>query len=366
MLAQGTPQQLRREAGDSAFLATPPQDQPPRELQARLLDASELIIDAVPQGGGVRFVTQQDSDSAALDKLLAGAPYQKLEPDLEDGFMVLLRRRLGAVEANPEAFEAGGETRNAEVVIEVRDLVRKFGDFTAVASTSFDVRRGEIFGLLGPNGAGKTTTFRMLCGLLPSSSGFLQVAGVNLRTARASARKRVGYVSQKFSLYANLTVLENLRFFGGAYGLRGRGLKQRIDAMLDQFDLRGQEKTPSGRLPGGFKQRLAMAAGLIHEPEILFLDEPTSGADPLARRAFWRRITALAKGGTTIVITTHFMEEAEYCDRILIQDAGKRLAIGTPQEVRELVDEKGGKLSMEETFIGIVERNRRAQQQGAA
>ncbi|TCK05803.1 ATP-binding cassette domain-containing protein [Marinobacterium mangrovicola] len=365
MLAQGTPDQLRCEADDCAFLAVPAEGKPPRELQARLLDAQEQIVDAVPQGGGVRFVTQRDVDRSALEALLDGAHCQPLESDLEDGFMVLLRRRLGPVEANPEAFEGDGDGRNDEVVIEVRDLVRKFGDFTAVASTSFDVRRGEIFGLLGPNGAGKTTTFRMLCGLLPSSSGSLQVAGVNLRTASASARKRIGYVSQKFSLYANLTVLENLRFFGGAYGLRGRALKQRIGAMLDQFDLRGQEKTPSGQLPGGFKQRLAMAAGLIHEPEILFLDEPTSGADPLARRAFWRRITALAEGGTTIVITTHFMEEAEYCDRILIQDAGKRLAIGTPQQVRELVDEQGGNLSMEDTFIGIVERNRQPEK-GAA
>ena len=366
ILARGTPEELRREADDCAFLAVPPQGRPARELQARLLDACDRIIDAVPQGGGVRFVTQRGLDNRTLELLLKGASYEPLTPDLEDGFMVLLRRRLGAVEANPEAFERDGDERDGEVVIEVRDLVRKFGDFTAVASTSFDVRRGEIFGLLGPNGAGKTTTFRMLCGLLPSSSGFLQVAGVNLRTARASARKRVGYVSQKFSLYANLTVLENLRFFGGAYGLRGHALKRRIDAMLDQFDLRGQEKTPSGRLPGGFKQRLAMAAGLIHEPEILFLDEPTSGADPLARRAFSRRITALAEGGTTIVITTHFMEEAEYCDRILIQDAGKRLAIGTPQQVRELVDEEGGNLSIEENFIGIVERNRAELQQGAA
>jgi ABC-2 type transport system ATP-binding protein len=173
-------------------------------------------------------------------------------------------------------------------------------------------------------------------------------------------------VSQKFALYSNLTVLENLRFFGGAYGLRGRALKRRIEAVLEQFSLQGQERTPSGQLPGGFKQRLAMAAGLIHEPEILFLDEPTSGADPLARRAFWRRITALAEGGTTIVITTHFMEEAEYCDRILIQDAGQRLAIGTPQQVREEVDRQGGHLSMEETFIGIVERSRSDQRRGAA
>jgi ABC-2 type transport system ATP-binding protein len=366
ILAQGTPQALRQKAQNRCYLAQPPKDQPARALQARLLDASDQIIDAVPQGGGVRFVRAQSASSEQFEQLLRGARYEPVEPSLEDGFMIVLRERLGAVESHADALASSAGGQDREVMIEVRDLVRTFGDFTAVASTSFDVRRGEIFGLLGPNGAGKTTTFRMLCGLLPSTSGFLQVAGVNLRTARASARRRVGYVSQKFALYSNLTVLENLRFFGGAYGLRGRALKRRIEAVLEQFSLQGQERTPSGQLPGGFKQRLAMAAGLIHEPEILFLDEPTSGADPLARRAFWRRITALAEGGTTIVITTHFMEEAEYCDRILIQDAGQRLAIGTPQQVREEVDRQGGHLSMEETFIGIVERSRSDQRRGAA
>ena len=250
---------------------------------------------------------------------------------------------------------SGGTGAGGEAMIEVRDLVRKFGDFTAVASTSFSVARGEIFGLLGPNGAGKTTTFRMLCGLLPASSGFLQVAGVNLRHARAQARAKVGYVSQKFALYGNLTVQENLDFFGGAYGLYGKRLKQRTSQVLDEFQLRGQEHMPSGQLPGGFKQRLAMATGLLHEPEVLFLDEPTSGADPLARREFWRRITTLSAQGVTIVVTTHFMEEAEYCDRIVIQDAGKLLAIGTPREVRRQAGDAG---NMEDAFIAIVEKNR--------
>jgi ABC-2 type transport system ATP-binding protein len=209
--------------------------------------------------------------------------------------------------------------------------------------------------LLGPNGAGKTTTFRMLCGLLPATSGFLQVAGVNLRHARAHARAKVGYVSQKFALYGNLTVAENLDFFGGAYGLYGKRLQQRTSRVLDEFQLRGQEGVPSGQLPGGFKQRLAMAAGLLHEPEVLFLDEPTSGADPLARREFWRRITTLAEQGVTIVVTTHFMEEAEYCDRIVIQDGGKLLAIGTPREVRSQAGDAG---NMEDAFTAIVEQHR--------
>jgi ABC-2 type transport system ATP-binding protein len=247
-------------------------------------------------------------------------------------------------------------------MIEVRDLVRKFDDFVAVNSTSFAVSRGEIFGLLGPNGAGKTTTFRMLCGLLPATSGFLQVAGVNLRTARADARRRIGYVSQKFSLYGNLSVLENLEFFGGAYGLRGKRLRERIDTVLEQFELRGLERTPSGHLPGGFKQRLAMAVGLLHEPDILFLDEPTSGTDPLARREFWRRITSLADTGVTIIITTHFLEEAEYCDRILIQDAGELKALGTPRDVWVQAGHSAtSSLNMERAFIDIVQQSRQAE-----
>ena len=170
----------------------------------------------------------------------------------------------------------------------------------------------------------------MLCGLLPASSGTLRVAGVDLRRARASARQRIGYVAQKFSLYGQLSVTENLDFFASAYNLRGARKRDRIERALQQFDLAPLADLAGGNLPGGFKQRLAMAAALLHEPEILFLDEPTSGADPLARREFWRRITTLSEQGVTVVITTHFMEEAEYCDRIAIMDAGRILAQGTP------------------------------------
>jgi ABC-2 type transport system ATP-binding protein len=247
----------------------------------------------------------------------------------------------------------------SEVVIEVHDLVRKFGDFTAVNRTSFEVRRGEVFGLLGPNGAGKTTTFRMLCGLLPATAGTLKVAGADLRHARAEARRNIGYVAQKFSLYGDLSVRENLEFFAGAYGLRNSRAAQRIEWALDNFELRQRATSTAGSLPGGFQRRLAMAAALLHEPAIIFLDEPTSGADPLARREFWRRIGTLADHGTTIVVTTHFMEEAEYCDRIMIQEAGATLAIGTPEEVRTQAGSAGQPArSMEDAFIGIVERAR--------
>ena len=256
---------------------------------------------------------------------------------------------------NEEIFKKE-RTISDKVIIEVKNLVRKFGDFTAVNDVSFQVHEGEIFGLLGPNGAGKTTTFKMLCGLLPASSGVLSVAGVNLRTARTQARANIGYVAQKFSLYGTLTVDENLEFYGGAYGLSDKRLAERMREVKEQFDLLEMSDKEAGELPGGYKQRLSMAAALLHEPRIIFLDEPTSGIDPLARRNFWQQITELAAEGKTIIVTTHFMEEAEYCDRIMIQDQGKMLAIGTPSEIRaqagiDVVD-------MNEAFIAIVENAR--------
>ena len=414
VLANGTPQALAQRAQGLTFVATPPDGVSARMLQAQLLDAASAVVDAVPRGGQVRFIRRPDVDEAALRPLLEDMVVHPRPAELEDAFMLMLHQHAETVggqssseeppaavtdrtlqgrrsseptapdgqrpaavmqqdltAAFPPLNEGAGASRrdasgvslqsavlpvtdHAEPVIVVRDLVRRFGDFTAVASTSFEVRRGEIFGLLGPNGAGKTTTFRMLCGLLPATSGSLQVAGANLRVAPARARARIGYVAQKFSLYATLTVRENLAFYGAAYGLHGRQLTERIEAMLQRFDL--DPEAESGLLPAGYRQRLAMAAGLIHAPDILFLDEPTSGIDPLARRAFWRTITALSAQGVTIVITTHFMEEAEYCDRIAIQDAGRMLALGTPHEVRELAG--GAGRDMNAAFIAIVERGR--------
>ncbi|WP_315547250.1 ATP-binding cassette domain-containing protein [Lautropia mirabilis] len=372
VLADGTPQVLAQRAQGLTFVATPPGGMAARMLQAWLLDAASVVVDAVPRGGQVRFIRRPDVDEAALRPLLEDVEVYPRPAELEDAFMLMLRQHAEAAggRSSSEGPPAAGADRtlhgqrndeptapvadHAEPVIVVRDLVRRFGDFTAVASTSFEVRRGEIFGLLGPNGAGKTTTFRMLCGLLPATSGSLQVAGANLRVAPARARARIGYVAQKFSLYATLTVCENLAFYGAAYGLHGRQLAERMQAMLQRFDL--DPEAESGLLPAGYRQRLAMAAGLIHAPDILFLDEPTSGIDPLARRAFWRTITALSAQGVTIVITTHFMEEAEYCDRIAIQDAGRMLALGTPREVRELAG--GAGRDMNAAFIAIVERGR--------
>jgi ABC-2 type transport system ATP-binding protein len=221
------------------------------------------------------------------------------------------------------------------------------------------VQRGEVFGLLGANGAGKTTTFRMLCGLLPASAGSLHVAGVNVRRTAASARSHIGYMSQKFSLYANLSVGQNLRFFSSAYGLKGRRRAARVKWAIEQFDLGPLVEATSATLSLGYKQRLALACALMHEPEILFLDEPTSGVDPLARREFWHRINALAAQNVTVLVTTHFMEEAEYCDRLAIMAAGEILALGAPSEIkRRAHTERMPEPTMEEAFIQILNAQR--------
>ncbi len=355
ILAQGPPEQVSRLAEGRVFLAEPPPGQPPRGLQARLLDSLE-IVDAVPEAGRIRFIR---AEAKGTVEALAGIPVSPAAARFEDGFMILLRQAEPQRTALAALKPAAPPPRSGEAMIQVRDLVRMFGAFTAVDHVSFEVKRGEVFGLLGPNGAGKTTTFRMLCGLLPVTSGTLRVAGADLRTGRASARRHIGYVAQKFSLYGELSVSENLAFFASAYGLSGAQRKARIAWGLKQFELEAVRDLPALRLPGGYKQRLAMAAALLHEPELLFLDEPTSGADPLARREFWRRITALAEEGVTVIITTHFMEEAEYCDRVAILDEGMIRAEGTPASLRTRVPRQDGREpGMEEAFIAIVEAAR--------
>jgi ABC-2 type transport system ATP-binding protein len=395
VLAQGSPSGVSGLAQGRTFIAEPPPGHKAGGFQARLLD-HPAILDAVPEGGRVRFVSKDGGgDGAPTREALAGsAPVAAVTPRFEDGFMVLLHRetdkgrrtkedehkqekREGEIEGDDSgragrALQTSGSPdipiplssnreRN-ETIVQVRDLVRRFGSFAAVDHVNFEVLRGEIFGLLGPNGAGKTTTFRMLCGLLPASGGQLRVAGVDLRSARASARQRIGYVAQKFSLYSQLSVSENLEFFASAYNLLGERKQQRIQWALDEFGLEPFAGLPSGQLPGGYKQRLAMATALVHEPETLFLDEPTSGADPLARREFWRRIVALAEQGVTVIVTTHFMEEAEYCDRVAIMDAGRVLAQGTPAEIRQRPRLEGREPTMEDAFIAIVEDARESAQ----
>jgi ABC-2 type transport system ATP-binding protein len=361
-LVEAPPAAVTALANGRTFLVRPPAGVKVRDFQARLLRESN-VIDAVPQCGMVRLVSIAGAHAATFAEVAA----EPTQARFEDGFMVLLHQSGAAdkddsAAAKNDAASGPGATPEADTVVEVNDLVRRFGKFIAVDHVSFAVKRGEIFGLLGPNGAGKTTTFRMLCGLVTATGGELKVAGMDVRQNSASARQNLGYVAQKFSLYGQLTVTENLEFFARAYDLNGDKKRDRINWAVSQFNLEPYLLLPSAQLPGGFKQRLAMAAALMHEPQILFLDEPTSGADPFARRDFWRRITALAAAGVTVIVTTHFMAEAEYCDRALILDGGKLLAQGTPIELRALAPLAPGQsatmVTMEDAFIAVVEKSR--------
>jgi ABC-2 type transport system ATP-binding protein len=223
--------------------------------------------------------------------------------------------------------------------VDVRDLSRRFGEFVAVDALSFDVRPGEIFGFLGPNGAGKTTTIKMLTGLLAPTSGEGRVAGLDLRRDAEAVKRRIGYMSQLFSLYGDLTVEENIAFFAGLYQVAGRQLDQRRDWVLEMSGLTEQRRRMTGELPLGWKQRLALGCAVLHEPPILFLDEPTSGVDPVSRRRFWDLIYRLADGGTTVFVSTHYMEEAEYCHRLALMNRGRLIALDRPAALRARMTE---------------------------
>jgi drug efflux transport system ATP-binding protein len=328
-----------------------------RRLQQRIGQLPG-VIDALIDGEAVRVVTAQPAAQppSELQSASEGATVEAVAPRFEDAFVARLKSTREAGHA-VESMPSRPHPRNGDdTVIEVRDVYRRFGDFVAVKGVSFSVRRGEIFGLLGANGAGKSTTFRMLCGLLPASAGTLNVAGHDLRHAAAKARGRLGYMAQRFSLYANLTVAENLRFFASTYGLDNNTRTERIRWALENFELTPYTNSNSGDLPLGFKQRLAFAAALMHEPDILFLDEPTSGVDPLARREFWERTNALAESGVTVLVTTHFMDEANYCDRLVIMAEGELLALGTPAEMKQRFRTPGNPHpTMEDAFIGLIE-----------
>ncbi|MEY6433231.1 ATP-binding cassette domain-containing protein [Thioalkalicoccus limnaeus] len=327
----------------------------PATRRARRAELSRRpgVVDAALQGESIRVIL----DAASAQEFPPehepeGSDWQRVRPRLEDSFV---ERLSNGARAAPRS-DARKRSRLAGTAIEVESLHRVFGDFVAVKDARFSVEPGEVFGLLGANGAGKTTTFRILCGLLPPTAGQVRVAGVDLRRAPAEARRRVGYMSQSFALYTNLTVRQNLDFFARAYGLRGRHARARIDWALESFELAALTTADSGTLPLGYKQRLAMAAALMHEPHILFLDEPTSGVDPLARREFWDRINALAEEGVTILVTTHVLPEAEYCDRVAILAAGEILALGTPAAIKaRAATPEQPCPELEDAFIRLIE-----------
>jgi ABC-2 type transport system ATP-binding protein len=353
LLFQGDPKAMTESIEHRAFLVRGVAGER-RTLLTRALARPE-IIDGVIQGEAVRLVmaegakAPEPSDLSAPDAEIAVA-----KPRFEDAFVAL----LGGQPKRTQAFETPSRPANGngDAAVEATGLTKVFGDFTAADHISFTIKRGEIFGLLGPNGAGKSTTFKMMCGLLRPTAGSAHVDGYDLYTAPAVARARLGYMAQKFSLYGDLSVQDNLKFFGGVYGLTGAKKRDAIGRVIAAFDLEPHLKTQSAELPLGFKQRLALSCAILHNPPVLFLDEPTSGVDPLTRREFWGFINAMTGGGVTVMVTTHFMDEAEYCDRVALIYRGKSIATGTPDELQASV--KSAALpapTLEDAFIALIE-----------
>ncbi len=328
------------------------------ERRAVLTEALDLesVSDGVIQGAGVRVVLRADADSKEIQALadrshvrLAAVPAR-----FEDAFIDLLGGGPGGTSALAERLPP--VELESDIAVSCRDLTKRFGDFTATDKVSFQVRKGEIFGLLGPNGAGKSTTFKMLCGLLKPSGGDAHVVGLDLRRATGAAKARLGYMAQKFSLYGLLSVRQNLEFSAGVYGLEGDAWRARIEEMIETFDLRDWLSAAPDALPLGHKQRLALACALMHRPPVLFLDEPTSGVDPITRREFWTHINGLSRKGVTIMVTTHFMDEAEYCDRVAMLYRARVIALDTPDALkRGAASGDRPDPTMEDAFIHLVE-----------
>jgi ABC-2 type transport system ATP-binding protein len=328
-----------------------------RQLLARAL-RQPAVMDGVIQGRAVRLVLREGAPRPNLKELDAGdeAELVPVTPRFEDAFIEALGGGPGGDSVLAQHLRP--VPGNHETVVEAVGLTKQFGSFTATDHVDFAVKRGEIFGLLGPNGAGKSTTFRMMCGLLTPTSGKASVMGIDLKTSASEARQRLGYMAQKFSLYSNLTVHQNLKFFSGAYGLRGAQQKSSMMEMVEVFKLQPYLDTTPDTLPLGFKQRLALACAVMHQPAILFLDEPTSGVDPVTLREFWTHINGVVEKGVTVMVTTHFMDEAEYCDRIALVFRGKIIAAGSPDQLKEqVVTPQNSDPSMEDAFISLVEQH---------
>ena len=327
-----------------------------RRLLTQALD-TDGIIDGVIQGRYVRLVTADGKERPGPELLRLEEPAKlvPVAPRFEDAFIDILGGGPGG--RSELAKRAEVPQGKQEATVEAKDLTKKFGTFTAVNNITFSARRGEIFGLLGPNGAGKSTTFRMLCGLLKPSSGTARVTGLDLQAASSEARARIGYMAQKFSLYGDITVRQNLDFFSGVYGLFGKARTGAVQAIIEIFALGSYLDRPAGELPPGFKQRLALGCAVMHDPPVLFLDEPTSGVDPITRREFWSHINGLIERGVTVMVTTHFMDEAEYCDRIGLIYRGQIIATGSPDDLKESVrSEEQPEPTMEDAFIALIRK----------
>ncbi|RJX25677.1 MAG: ABC transporter ATP-binding protein [Desulfurivibrio sp.] len=292
------------------------------------------VQDGIVQGENVRIVLRAGAGRPELATLAAGAEARlvPVAPRFEDAFVDILGGGPGGTSVLAAAMTQVADA--GPITVEAQGLTKRFGDFTAARDISFAIRRGEIFGLLGPNGAGKSTTFKMMCGLLRPTAGTGRVVGLDLQKAPGQARSRLGYMAQKFSLYGDLSARQNLEFFSGVYGLSGARQKETVTRMIDIFNLGPHLQVAARELPLGFKQRLALSCAVMHEPAVLFLDEPTSGVDPLTRREFWTHINGLVERGVTVLVTTHFMDEAEYCDRIALIYRGRLIATGSPDELK--------------------------------
>ena len=355
LLYHGEPKALTRSMAGRSFLLTS-RDENNRRLLRRILRLPQ-VSDGVIQGRSVRMILKKGADVQAIHAAPEMPPLQIEEtaPRFEDAFIDLLGG-AGAAESPLGKILHSVNGDAEETVIEARSLTKKFGDFAATDEVNFAVKRGEIFGLLGPNGAGKSTTFKMMCGLLVPTAGQALVLNMDLKVSSGKARQRLGYMAQKFSLYGNLTVEQNLRFFSGVYGLRGSAQREKMARMSEAFGLETIARHATDQLPLGYKQRLALACSLMHEPDILFLDEPTSGVDPLTPREFWLHINSMVEKGVTVMVTTHSMDEAEYCDRIGLVYRGKLIASGTPDELKaQTADDNHPDPTMEHAFITLIQ-----------
>ena len=360
ILYQGPPHDLTLRAEGRSFLVRNVSGDR-RQVLTRAL-AMPDIIDGTIQGQSLRLVTRAGAAAPTPDQIKAGitAKVNAAAPRFEDAFMDLLGG--GPKQRSPFADMPAKDPDQREDVVVAENLTRHFGSFTAADNISFRVRRGEIFGLIGPNGAGKSTTFKMLNGLLKPSSGNARVAGLDLARASGKARARLGYMAQKFSLYGDLSVRQNLNFFAGVYGLGGARRRDVIDRMTETFALGPYLGSDTHALPLGFRQRLALACAVMHEPDVLFLDEPTSGVDPRTRREFWSHINAMVGTGVTIMVTTHFLDEAEYCDRIALIYRSRMIALDTPDALKAgLVSQGLPEPTLEDAFVALVEADDAAQ-----
>ncbi|HZZ71555.1 MAG TPA: ATP-binding cassette domain-containing protein [Pirellulales bacterium] len=352
ILYAGPPEDLTERAAGRAFLVRGAERK--RQVLSQALRRAD-VVDGVIQGRSVRLVMQAGVPPPTADDLgAARAEIVATPARFEDAFVDLLG---GA--PKDESPLVGAERSGAsaeETLVEADRLTKRFGDFTAAQEISFRIGRGEIFGLLGPNGAGKSTTFKMLCGLLKPTAGIARVAGYDLHHAGGKARAKLGYMAQKFSLYGDLSARQNLTFFSGVYGLSGARQRDTIERLVHSFELGPYLDVNSAQLPLGFKQRLALAAAILHDPPVLFLDEPTSGVDPLTRREFWLHINAMVERGVTVLVTTHFLDEAEYCDRIGLVYRGRMIATGSPDDLKEgAKTAERSEPTLEDAFISLVE-----------